>query len=98
MTAPAAPCTALWRPGRDVITVTCPQGGSWSYLVTPDGDKPTGAFLHGTPWCAYPGSEWAEQPPGLDAAGRGLPWNWVVAVYPESAEAARELGIAWPLG
>ena len=94
----SGPCVALWQPGKDWITVSCPQGGSWDYLVTPEGDKPSGAFLAGTPWRAYPGSEWTEQPPGMDTEGRGLEWDWVVAVYPESVAAARDLGIAWPLG
>ena len=92
-----APCMALWRPGADHITVSGPDRRTWDYLVTPGGDKPLSVFLHGTPWRAYPGSSWEEQPAGLDSEGRGLPWNWVVAVYPVSGEAARELGIAWPL-
>ena len=88
---------AVWRPGAERIAVTSPEGGWWEYDVTPDGEKPLSAFLRGTPWCAYPGSRWEEQPPGPGSEGRGLEWNWVIAVYPESAEAARELGISWPL-
>lgn len=88
---------ALWRPGAGYITVSSPDLRSWDYLVTPDGDKPRSAFLLGTPWRAYPGRGWEEEPPGLDLEGRGLPWNWVVAVYPVSGEAARDLGIPWPL-
>lgn len=87
---------AVWQPGSGFITVTSPQGRSWDYLVTPDGDRPLRSFLHSTPWCAYPGSEWREQPPaGLP--GAGLAWDWGIAVYPESLAAARDLGIPWPL-
>ena len=88
----SAAAVARWRQGQDYLTVTSPEGGRWMYDVTPDGDRPLSAFLHGTPWCAFPGPGWEQQDTGAGPA------VWEVAVYPMSAAAALELGVHWPPG
>lgn len=88
----SAPCVAVWRQGQWRVTVTSPHGGEWVYDVIGDGDRPSHGWFAGTPWVIYPGAEWQE------ADGTTRPAEWAVAVFPESLEAARELGVPPPAG
>jgi hypothetical protein len=87
-----APCMAVWQPGQWRVTVTAPDGGTWVYDVIGAGDRPSHGWFAGTPWAIYPGAEWEE------ADGTREPAVWTVPVFPESLEAARELGVPGPAG
>jgi hypothetical protein len=66
---------ARWSCQRPAAIVIADPAGRvvGTYSVERNGDCPGPQMLWDTPWCAYPGSEWEEEPPG----------EWSVAVFNE---------------
>jgi hypothetical protein len=75
-------CFAVWsrqQSGRFVIADTAGTVMA-TYPVPQTADRPIPGMLLGSGWCAFPGAEWEEEPPG----------RWSVAVFRHPAMQAGE--------
>lgn len=85
MTRPAEESgVARWsRERQETLRITGPAGEFVdSHPVAYPGDRPGPDILWRTGWCAYPGTEWLEEPPG----------HWSRAVFREQ-QAGRHDGM-----